>query len=370
VEQRPGIWVVGAGDSGRRHQVARAFRREGIVAIGPSQAIEQIEDEVARKEREIGRKLRAKVPGMLRRFAGHEDNGVEKGDIVILKNGITKIWDIGVLGDYKRDKNLGIAAWDLGHVRTANWAELKNDQCRRLERSMSKAFPRARFSQLSSGQETLRKEVERLVAEHNLQAPPTGPKLTHCLKPKEFVPEVKKAAPDAQINSSQLNQTLDVAKSFGTGEGEYRRLEADSVAMVLVPLLNSLGVELPRIRVEVPIGVLALAEGKKPAKRVDLVVFASGGIEEPILFVEVKRRWAGLDWASLQMDEYLRLMGREGAPTLITDGSEIQVGNIQNSPRKGSKPGFEDMSLEWLTEAGARLLARLADHLQRPTAHG
>jgi hypothetical protein len=371
VERRPEIWVIGAGDSGRRHQVARVFGREGIVAIGPSRGIQEIEDEIARKESGLGRKLRSKVPGALRRFAGDWDDGVKRGHFVILRSGTREVLDIGVLGGYCHDEDLGIAAWDLGHVRSVTWAGLSTEpeECRKLEGSMNGAFPHLRFSRLSEAQGALRAMVEELVADRDLQPPSGRPTKTHRKVPGEFVEMVYQATSSAEINNPQLKETIDVARSFGDGEGEYRRLEADSVAMVLVPLFNSLGVELPRIRVEVPIRNLAEGEvpaKKIPAKRVDLVVFETEGIEKPILFAEVKRRWNGLDWAASQMDEYLRLMGREGSPNLITDGSEFEIRNIPESAAQRTEDSRREMSLQWLTEGGAGVLARLADYLKRP----
>mgnify|MGYP007042078863 FL=1 len=356
-----GIWVVGAGDASRRHQVARAFRREGIVAIGPSGSIEDIEKEAARREQAAGHKLRLKEPGMLRRFRDE----AKHGDIVILRGGQREIFDVGLIGPYGHDAGLGVASWDLGHVRSANWIGLEPNELRDLESHVAEAFWSGRFARLGHGQAVLAQEVRRLVADSNVKPPIDGPELTRVLGPDEFVSLVEEFATTDGIDHAQLVEAVEVAQSFGAGEGEYHRLEADSIAMVLVPLFMSLGIELSRIRVEVPIGWLGAKPGA-PAKRVDLVIFKTADVSEPMLFVEVKRRWNGLDWARNQMDEYLDLTGHAQLPNLVTDGSEFELRNMTGPTTQEQAEPTLDASLQWLTESSATSLAGIADYLAVP----
>jgi hypothetical protein len=350
------VWVLGSGEQGRRLGIARRFRKEGIAAIGPSKPWEEVKSD--------GESHRATA---IRRFKEE----VEIEDAVILRSGMREILDLGILGEYGHQTNRGITGWDLGHVRRVHWLEVKEDELRDLEslrENANKNFGWDSFLPLNGAFGDLEEKVKHLVRgrdfDQSLKTPPQEPESIEFEDLKYGVNSQVQEKSDLDLDD--LEEILNEAKGFGQEENGYGRLEADTIAMVLVPLIQALGCDYKNIRVEVPLKVLAGDEAG--GKRVDLVILEGGDTSKPRLLIEAKKRWSGLDWAAAQLDDYVASVERkvEGpVPSIVTDGAEFEVRNLPDLD-----PGLEEeddpdpvyFSLRWPDQVAVDALTALANY--------
>jgi hypothetical protein len=354
------VWVVGSGDASRRAQTAQKFRELKVCAIGPARTWEDVVAGIREQEAKAGKKLGSREPGMIARFSKEGEGQARPGNIVVLRGGLREVVDVGVLGPYAFDEGLGVAAWDLGHVRSTEWLCIDDEERERLTGLLEKRLPQLRFARLSYEQERLRRAVQELVETKGTEQPTWKPEPTERLGVCEFCMKVRERCSGGdRIDIDRLVEAVENADSFGSGRHDYHRLEADTMAMVVVPLLGALGTDLRHVRVEVPIRKLG-ADPAGRARRIDAVVFEAGNIDKPILLVEAKRRWGGLDPARRQMVEYLDQIEQPGMANLITDGSEFEIEHIEGLPGEATSL---KVSLFFRTDEGATALARLSDHL-------
>ena len=283
---------------------------------------------------------------MIQRFKDPERDG----DVVILRAGLHEIRSVGVMGEYEFDSDLGIAAWDLAHVRATRWLpddEAAKHEMQELSKGLSKGFPRLRFSELAWHQNKIKDEAIGLVDKRELKSPGGDYEPLSPMSAEEFVAGFP----------PQLLEVVNSSEPFGVRY--YTRLEADTVAMIIVPLLVALGVPRKHIRVEVPLSELQLDGSKKVQKRVDVVVFGDETLDKPLLLIEAKRRWEGLGPAHDQVLDYAAHIDSDRKKNLwwmTTDGSEIEFGDGQQEDR-------HNLSMRWRTEEGSAALKRLSEHI-------
>jgi hypothetical protein len=347
----PEVWVVASGNASRRDAVERFFREAEICAIGPGRPA----DDPGLKPREAG---------MLREF-----QSIKPGDVVLLSGGVDEIRSVGVAGEPTTDFGIAIASWDLGHVVPVNWLDARNHSKRAsaclddLEEARDgRRLPIARFARL--GNERLRSAAMEVVSSARMKPPRSSrmkpPRSSYRAVEAISSPKCARLAREVcpLIDSKALAEVLEEAGNFGTDT--YPRLEADTVAMIIVPLLRALGVSSERIRVEVPIGWIGAggpSRGTSSAKRVDVVVFDDATTARPRALVEAKRRWQGLDDAKRQVDDYAHALGQARPPGLIvTDGAELEFEFSEERERRHA-------NLSWRTRDLAEALADLAAHL-------
>lgn len=344
VEEEPQVWVVACGDEPRRTTVFEVFQDQAICAIGPAGDPGDPSSSLTDSER-----------GMLRRFISE----VRSGDLVILRGSTREVLDIGKVGEPHYRPNSGIASWDLAHQRDVTWLHASDDLRAELEAALSdrdRRFPWMRFSMLAWDLDELRQQVRRGAGE--LEVP--EPRRVEALEPlsRERFSKAVRSSPGAQgakIDEAALQAILEEASEFGTDS--YVRLEADTVAMVVVPLLTAIGVPHRNIRVEVPVSELG---GHDDNGRIDVVVFADHSTKNPLLLIEAKRRWHGLDGARNQVERYASaLPNTDSLGLMITDGAEFAF-RLRGDP-KGAR--WRALSLQWPTERGAKNLAAVVGEL-------
>lgn len=356
------VWILACGDDGRHKEVARRFRELEISAIGPGVPRDEVDsnDEISPRSRKP-----------VKNFASDdaEERDYRYNDIVLLRSGVRKVVGVGVLGSYKYMEEMGISGWDLYHVRSTSWLSEEKTAKWLKDVEVNGQFAIGNpFYMLdrdgSNGH--LYNHANEIVNGSGLSAPACPPSEPETLKPDEFVAEVSRGGPadwafDGE-ECTELGSLIDAASKFSMEEG-YNRSEADTIAMIVVPLLRSLGVADQHIRVEVPLTAFGVTD-EDSAKRVDVAAIGDS-IRTPRLIIEAKRRWAGLDHAGDQGRNYRkRIQEARGAPEkdlplVLTDGAEFEI--IDLPSRTPEKPKY--LSLRWLDQDGAQALAALANYL-------
>lgn len=319
------VWVVGSGTVGRRDQIRSRFQSGSFVSIGP---LEGGSNDALKR---------------VSRFKG-ETGEVNEGDFVILRSGTMKIAGVGVLGPYSRDEDLAISGWDLGHVRSVTWGDLYQDKLDQLFSKMTnKAFGRNSFHELGLQNREVKQELQTILRKYDV--PVDAAKRSERVDVDEFVEALVKSERGEVVDETRLREAVDYASDFGNyaasvDENMRRsRSEAETVALVLIPLLRALGIPPSRIGVEVSHRVA----GSKNPKRLDLVVFREAGSNELQLVIEAKRRWSGLDGAASQIEGYLKDMGpvdwmvTDGADFIFSNGGERLEANLSYPNRSGGK---------------------------------
>ena len=331
------VWVAACGDTSRRYRVEETFRKRKICAIGPAINVD------AESNNE---ELSVLEHNMIQRFK----DTARDGDIVILRAGLREIRSVGVMGDYEFDQDLGIAAWNLAHVRPTSWLQddtETGDEMQKLSNALSKGFPRLRFSELAWHQNKIKDRAIKLVDDRGLKSPGGGYEPLSLMSAEEFVAGLPR----------ELLEVVNASEPFGVRD--YTRLEADPVAMIIVPFLMALGVPRKYIRVEVPLGKLPIVGEGKVQKRVDVVVFGDETLDKPLLIIEAKRRWEGLGPAREQVLDYAAHIDSDRKKNLwwmTTDGSEIEFGDFQDEAR-------HNLSMHSRTKEGSAALKQLSDHI-------
>jgi hypothetical protein len=305
------------------------------------------------------------------------EHTAQAGDIVLLRSGVKKILGIGVLGPYDYIDDMGIAAWDLYHVRSTTWLDEDEtaewfreaaakgpfEQSDRRDLGLPSRLAPGRFYLLKSEgwRGELRDQAIEAVSARDLKPPSQPPSRPKPLKKEDFLAEAGFPRPAEDLQCEELDRLLDAASEFSEEEG-YNRAEADTIAMIIVPLLRALGLSDRHIRVEVPLKAFGVTE-EDSTKRVDVAVIG-GSVKEPRLLIEVKRRWTGLDYAADQGGNYrerIRALndGGQPLPLVLTDGAEFEIIGLR--PDRPDDSNY--LSLRWLDKDGAQTLAELADYL-------
>jgi len=342
------VWVVGCGDKGRRDSVKHWFRTLAVCAIGPAKKSADLQPSDSVKK-------------VIERFYN-----IRPGDVVLLRGGREEIRGVGVTGTPEFSREIKIAGWNLGHVAPTDWlsGESEKTDLKRLECARSKQFPPNRFTRLGSEQKGLEAEAIKVVEAAGLTAPTSDFTAPETFPNPAFAAKVMGLV-DKHADTKTLEEVLTEARAFGTDS--YPRLEADTVAMVVVPLLKALGVPSQNIRVEVPrnrIGTTTTGAGPADHRRVDVVVFADETTVKPVLLVEAKRRWEGLDYAHEQLENYIHgILGEDKLGRLVTDGADIEF-----TFKAGPDKAWTYLNLSWRTEGAAKALADLAASLKAGVA--
>ena len=358
------VWILACGDDGRHKEVARRFRELEISAIGPGVPRDEVDsnDEISPRSRKP-----------VKNFASDdaEERDYRYNDIVLLRSGVREVIGVGVLGSYKYMEAMGISGWDLYHVRSTRWLckEKTVEWLKDVEVNGQFAIGNPFYMLDRDGPNgELCKQANEVVNRLSLAAPaddksPTKPPI---LELDQFLGKVGLSGRAKSLSngsrSDQLRAVIEAASRFSTEES-YNRAEADTIAMIVVPLLRALGVSDTDIRVEIPLKAFGVTDVDS-AKRVDVAVI-DGSIKKPKLLIEAKRRWAGLDYAGDQGGNYRKKIQEvcEGEethlPLVLTDGAEFEIIGL----RPDGPDYSQYMSLRWLDDAGAQSLAELANYL-------
>lgn len=98
----PTVWQLGAGDDARRY--GQWLLDHHVAAVGPGPGGRWPRDDYDYQP-------------AVRRFAGE----AEPGDLVVLKEGRSRVLGVGVLGEYDFRADMELEGWDLCHYRPVRW---------------------------------------------------------------------------------------------------------------------------------------------------------------------------------------------------------------------------------------------------------
>ena len=310
------VWQLAGGQTNRPY--ADVFLKYGVGLIGPGNAGPW---EGERRDEEFG-------GSFVRRFASE----VQKGDVFLLRTGISKICAVGIVASEYLYLNQfdDVNGWDLQHARRVRWYKLPQEHTFTTPHVFG-ANP-TRFSQ------TWDEEVIDYVNRF-LNSPPTYwqeaalPKLP----PEEpHLENVPKALECLVADANDLVPLMWDRQKFGEHPSED-----ELISHFVIPFLRALGWRQEQIAVK--------------WRHIDVAVFRAlpRTPENCHLVIEAKRLGAGIEGALEQAKGYVEALGTP-RDVVVTDGIRYRIYSCQS--------GFEPIAyanLVRLKESATELFERM-----------
>jgi hypothetical protein len=258
------IWQIAAGDSPERDYSEDVFLRYGVAAVGPGSRGSFTEQ---RADYEPGTPY-------YRDFLAPFCEGIEDGDLLVLKRPAGREWTIlavgQVDGDYVWEPRLGdVEGWDLQHCRRVRWRRV----------SFGHAVPGLRRGTLHRVQKPeVRQLAQRLWDDSRDRAVTATPLPDHLASPMDDEQMISLLI-DHGIASATAETTAATLRRVRRVAGWYARVgidigEHEIRTFVVVPLLLALGWPEQRMRVEYQHADITLWDSpfSNPTSRVERVV--------------------------------------------------------------------------------------------------